>query len=114
ERRREVSLTEIGNDHHDLFAGILRSGRDLERGPKRRSGGDPHQEALLTGRAVRGVKGVVVGHGNNLVEDTGFKDIGHESGANALNRMGALGTAREHRGSGWLDGNDLDFGLTFL
>src|SRR5690349_20381388 len=46
ERQRHVSLTAIGNDHHDPLAGEVAARRHLERGVDRRAARDPHQQAL--------------------------------------------------------------------
>ena len=61
-----------------------------------------------------GGKSVVVLDGDDLVIDLGVEDVGHKTGADTLDLVRAGLTLREHRGSGGLDGDNLNLGVLLL
>src|SRR5687767_7407916 len=89
ERSRDVALAGVGENHDDALAAGLVAGRDLHRGPQRRSAGAAGEDALARGDQAGGVERVLVVHGDGLVEQLAVEDRGNEARADALDLVRA-------------------------
>ena len=61
-----------------------------------------------------GGKGILVGHGDDLIVDLGIQHIGHKACADALDLMGTGRALAQHRGGSRLHGHHLDGGVLAL
>ena len=89
----------------------MRGRRNAEHVPEHR---DADEQPLLAGGPSGRRHGVVGGHADDLVIDLGVEVAGDEAGADALDRVRALGpTGQDGRGVG-LDRDDLHLGTALL
>src|SRR5699024_2854852 len=103
----DVALAEVRDDDDDRLALGLRAGGDLQRGLQVRAGRNAAEDALLRGELTGHRDGVLVGDGDDLVEDVAVEDLRHEVGAEALDLVRAGLVLGEQRGRGRLDGHQL-------
>ena len=113
---QENTLTKfvIGQDDGDGLARILRAGGDEARRVHRRARRDAREHAVRLCDLPRGGVGVLVGDGDDLVEQGGIEDVGHEARADALQTVRARPAAREHGGVLRLDGDRAEGGVLFF
>ena len=94
-RRREVSLTRVGEEYDDVFAFVFRAtGKDGRR-MDCRARGDADEDAFGMGEYSADGKSVYVVDGENFVIDGGVERVGDEACADALELMRSRLTARE-------------------
>src|SRR6266436_236046 len=85
----QITLTGVGQDREHELRRRQRGGD----GAGREGGGtrgDPHEQALLASQAARPGDGVLVPHGNDLIDDVAVQHAGHERGADALDRKSVV------------------------
>src|SRR4051812_13545574 len=73
ERRRDVALAGVGQDRDDPRALGLRAARHLEGAVERRAARDAREDALRARERPRAVDGVLVGDGDDLVEQVALE-----------------------------------------
>src|SRR5579863_7477928 len=103
--RREVAFAGVGKDNDQRFSLALRSRRIFQSRRHCGSAADPRDDPLLFGQARRHLKGLFVGHGDDLVDELHVQHIGNETGAQALDAVLARLAAGEDRTVGRFDGD---------
>src|SRR4051794_26551610 len=97
ERHRDVPLAGVGEDRHDPPAARLGPARDLHGRPHVRAARDARQDPLPAGERDGGLHGVVVGDGDDLVEQVAVEHGRHEARADAVDAVRPGSAAGEHR-----------------
>ena len=114
QRGGQVTVAGIGQQSNDLLACVLGALCQLQRSPDRSTGRDTHQNAFLVADETAGRKGILIGHGDDLIVDLGIQHIRHKARADALDLVRARNTLAQNGGGGGLDGDDLDVGVLLL
>ncbi len=86
----------------------------MQGGHHGRARGDADQQSLFPGQPPGQVDRVVVADADDLVDQIQVKHRRDEPGADALDRVGSLLTAGQHRRRGRFHGHELHRGLAFL
>ena len=112
--RGEVALSQVGQHHHDGFAGILILLRQANGSSGGGTTGDAHEQPFLLGQTQSHFNGFLVGHLLHLVDDRQIEVLGNEAGTDALNLVGtgleglAVHRLADHRAAGGLHGDGFD------
>src|SRR6266700_2920165 len=104
----EVALSGAGEDGDDDFAAIFFFARFLQGGPGDGAAADAAGEAFTFEEVDGGGDGVVIGDGDDAVDEVDAEGVGLESGAKAFDAMGAGTPAGEDGAGGGFDGDDLE------
>ena len=112
--RGEVTLGQVGQHHHDGFAGVLIFLGQTNGGCSGGTAGDAHQQAFLLGQAQGHGNGLLVGHLLHLVDHGEVEVLGDEAGADALDFVGTgfdgftVHGLGDHRAVGRFNGHGFD------
>src|ERR1019366_4680121 len=82
-------------NHNDQFSGIFRTVSHLQSRDHRRSRRDADQQTLFERHAPRHVNGLVVGHGDDLVNVIPAQNAGNKTASEPLNLVRPRWSARE-------------------
>src|SRR6185312_16245671 len=103
----QVALARRGEDHNNRFPSIFGASGQLSGCPRRRATADAHEQPLFAGKTARHLDRVIIGHGDDLIDQARLQHIGHKASANALNLGWPRLATRKHRRGGWLDRDHL-------
>ena len=81
---------------------------------KYRARADAHENAVVDDGVFSCFKSSLVGNGDDLVVDRSVKSLWYEACPDALNAVGACGSAREYGRIGRLNGYDVEIWIFFL
>ena len=84
----EVPFSRTWKDGDDLFSLVLRSPGDFKGCGNGGPGGNAAKDSLDFGQVPGDLKGLIIGHGDDLVNDGCIEDLRDESGADSLDFMG--------------------------
>ena len=114
ERRREVALAGIGDDHDDAGAGRFWPGRDLQGRPDGGARRHPREDSLVRRELARDADRVVELDVEDLVDDAAVQDVRHEVRADALDAVAAGPSLGQHGGVLGLDECDPHVGVSLF
>ena len=97
EHGREIALTRIGQQDHNVLVLISGALGNLRSGKGSSTRRDTHQHAILLRNLTTCTNGIVVDNGKHLVNDVGIVGLGHETGTNTLNLVRSGLATFQHR-----------------
>lgn len=98
----EIALAGIGQNHHDVLAGVLGTLRELCGSGYGSTGRDANEQTVMRGKLTTCLEGLFVRDGDDLIVDVCIERLGYEAGADALDAVrsaSALGKHGESAGS---------------
>ena len=83
----EIPLTGIGENDNNVLSLIFGTECKGFRSPKGCAGGDAYQQSFCLSSLTAGLIGIVIGDGDDLVNEALIQNIRDEIGADTLNAM---------------------------
>src|SRR5512133_2481650 len=84
QRSAQVAFSKGWNDHHDQFAGVFLSPRDLQAGPQGGAGRNAYQQPFLPGSGAGCGEGILTGNADDLIINFGIQNCRDKSSTDTL------------------------------